>query len=437
MHCPSCGNAIASDDRFCGICGAPLHGITDETQQVEAVDATGSDGDIDADWGDDDPVWAATGQVPVGSGRSTLTTDSLPRTEPITEVWTRTEPPPAGTSTTVVDTTTVMPTQTAEMSVVPTPIRERERFRPGAVTLLSVLGAIVMLVGTFTTIVSVASNTPIVPSPDSPLAFRTGQWIADDLAGNLSIGVLIAVGFMVAGGVAAGFGWRGGAGLAAGAGLAVAGLAALTIGLAQIPIDAAFEMARIPSEQEFTLTITRDLGYWLQLGGAAIGVIVFFAAINDAFGDRRNGLNPWIAALGALASIVFAAGPLIPTGQAVISDNWYVNDAPGSVPAMLLTGRLIQLALIAFTGVVGFLSVRRWGLGLALGGTFPAIWLVVSTVFDLDRRPVGPGYANPGSGTITLQDITVHGVTIIGASAVFAFGALAVAAAYDQSRHEW
>ncbi len=44
----------------------------------------------------------------------------------------------------------------------------------------------------------------------------------------------------------------------------------------------------------------------------------------------------------------------------------------------------------------------------------------------------GPGYLNPGA-----TDLHVHGVTIIGASAVLAFSLLAVVAAYDQSRRSW
>ena len=67
------------------------------------------------------------------------------------------------------------------------------------------------------------------------------------------------------GGVTAAFGWRIGSGLAGGAGLAIAGLAALTIGLAQVPVDAAHDLAAIPTENRFTLTITLDLGYWLQI----------------------------------------------------------------------------------------------------------------------------------------------------------------------------
>lgn len=462
MQCHECGSPVARGDRFCTSCGASLAGVTDSTELMRTVAAepddddrtdpghSGDAGDTDdagdtaetgehpdtgdagasGGWDDADPVWAQTG--PIDTVRGGVATDQLPATEPVTEVWMDpVEHEPASTT----PVTTAMPTQrraTSEMPVVPTAIRERRPFRFTAVLGLSVVGGAVALVAMFANIVTVSSDARIIRGDDTPSAFRTGGWIADDLADNLSVAALVAVALLVAGGVASAFQWRGGSGLAGGAGLAIAGLAALTIGLAQIPIDAAYEMASIPTEQRFTLTITRDLGYWLQIAAAAIGVIVFFASLNDTFGDRRSGLNPWIAAVGALAGLVLAGGPLLPEGLGVVSDNWYVNEGPGQPPAMLLTGRLIQLGLLAFTCVVGFLSVRRWGLGVAVGGALPAIWLAVSALFEITSSPVGPGFANPGA-----DPGTVHGVTIIGAAAVAAFCVLAVIAAIDQARHEW
>jgi hypothetical protein len=98
---------------------------------------------------------------------------------------------------------------------------------------------------------------------------------------------------------------------------------------------------------------------------------------------------------------------------------------------MLLAGRLVQLGLLLLAGVIGFLSVRRWGLGLAIGGSVPIVWLGISTLFELTTRPVGPGFRNPGA-----EGMHLHGVTIIGISAVAAMGVLAVIAAYDQGVRE-
>jgi hypothetical protein len=91
----------------------------------------------------------------------------------------------------------------------------------------------------------------------------------------------------------------------------------------------------------------------------------------------------------------------------------------------------VQLGLLAFVGVVGFLSVRRWGLGLAIGGSLPPVWLATSTLFELTDRPVGPGFRNPGA-----TDKHLHGVTIIGVSALAAMAVLGVIAAYDQGLRE-
>jgi hypothetical protein len=438
MRCDACGKAVAAGDRFCTACGAPLPLEADaptsptrpdpateqlETQPVPAPTTVATTTD-DADWGDSDPVWAATGPSPVITAAHPSTSE-LPATEPIA-----TEPRSGAGTTAVITTPATM--STSELPRVPAPIRERRRFRLTAVTLLSLVGSIVMMLAMFSTVVTVSSDSRLPVGDDVPLNFRTGSWIPSDLADNLPIAGLIAVALLMAGGVAAGFGWRGGSGLAAGCGLAIAGLAALTIGLAQYPIDAAYEMARIPSEDTFTLTITRDVGYWLQIVAGALGVVVFFASLDDAFGDRRPGLNPWVAALGALSGVVMALGPLIPEGAAVWSDNWYVTDGPGEPPAMLLGMRLVQLALLGLASLIGFLCVRRWGLGLAVGGALPAIWLTISTLFDLTEHPVGPGFRNPGT-----TGMSVHGVTIIGASALSAFLLLAVVAAYDQSQHEW
>ena len=115
------------------------------------------------------------------------------------------------------------------------------------------------------------------------------------------------------------------------------------------------------------------LGYWLLVGAGAVGIVVFFASTNDAFGDRRDGLNPWIAALGALAVVVATAGPLLPDRTRRRSATTGTSiERPGEPPAMLVAMRLVQLGLFALGGVIGFLSVRRWGLGVAVGATLPA-----------------------------------------------------------------
>lgn len=483
MECPSCGRRVESGDRFCNGCGTSLQGVTDTTQLVATVDDTDTDTVDDTntidDTGDDTPVsselptaadtgpdstddgaptellvvvdddeeltdepaWAATGALPVTDEASTDTGD-LPATEPITEVWMeQVADEPAATTpydfterepVTITDEIATQAGATATMPVVPTAAAPPPaRFGFNLILLISVVTGIVSLVALFAGIVTITSDTRLVRTDDTPADFRTGTWILDDLADNMSIAGLIAIAAMIAGGVAAGFRWRWGSGLAGGAGLAMAGLAAIAVGLAQFPIDSAHAFARVPADDPFVLTITRDLGYWLLIAAGALGVVLFFASVNDAFGDRRPGLNPWLAALGALAIVVACAGPLLPEKQAIFSDNWYLIEGPGEASALLLVGRLVQLGLFLIGGVVGFLSVRRWGLGLAVGASLPGLWLVISTLLDLTDRPVGLGFRNPGA-----VDMHVHGVTIIGTSAVLAMIVLTLVGAYDQGTRE-
>ncbi len=432
MVCHACGKAVEDDQRFCSACGASLRGVTDKTQPVPAaVTAT----EPTEEWAADSPMWAATGSVPVSSstaataeaGRSSL--ESVPdlRQSEVSDedVWALTaetygaapQPP--------------VPTQTAEMPLVPIVPPAPSGVGFGAVTLCGVLAALVALAASFMTTLEITSDTVLAPSDTAPPGFRTGTWALDDFADNLSIAMLIAALLLVVGGLAAAFRWRGGSGLAGGAGLALTGMVALSVGLAEFPIDAARDFAAVPNSQQFTLTITREPGYWLLVAAAALGVIVFFAAINDAFGDRRAGLNPWIAALGALGTVVAVFGPMIPEGIATFSDNWYVTEGPGQPSPLLIGGRLVQLVLLAVSGIIGYLCVRRWGLGVALGGALPIVWLAVSTLFDLTDSPVGPAWRNPGA-----DDSELHGVTIIGISAVAAIGILALVAAYDQGVRE-
>ncbi len=481
MECPACGRRVESGDRFCNGCGTSLQGVTDTTQIVavvdepetspttppRAADETANDDEhsdqapdepdlartelitIDTDdenWSDE-PAWAATGSIPTtdpatGPDATSTATGDLPATEPITEVWMErvADEPPATTPYDFTEREPVAVTgeleaqahATATMPVVPAATTPpTPRFGFNLILLISIVTGAVALVALFADILTITSDTRLVQTDDTPPDFRTGTWILDDLADNMSIAGLIAIVAMVAGGVASGFRWRWGSGLAGGAGLAFAGLAAVAVGLAQFPIDSARAFARVPTDDPFVLTITRDLGYWLLVAAGALGVVLFFASINEAFGDRRAGLNPWIAALGALAVVVTAGGPLLPENQAVFSDNWYLVEGVGEPSALLLAGRLVQLGLFLLGGLIGFLSVRRWGLGLAVGATLPGVWLVVSTLLDVTDDPVGLGFRNPGA-----SDMHVHGVTIIGTSAVLAMIVLAVVAAYDQAVRE-
>jgi hypothetical protein len=237
----------------------------------------------------------------------------------------------------------------------------------------------------------------------------TGVRTIDAFSSSLASAGIFGCAVMVIGGLLACFGLRWGAGLAGGAGTALAGWSALSIGLAELPIAAAESIARNGSGEVFTLTITRDLGYWLIVSAGVVGLLTLFTSVRLAGTGRRPSLNPWVAAVGALSTVVFAAGPLIPMGTATFADNFSSPDPLMDLPTAYFAGRLLQLALIAATGVVGFLLVRTWGLGLAAGGISIAAWLTVSATAELGDTPVGVAIRNVGA-----PDTVPHGVTIAG-----------------------
>jgi hypothetical protein len=203
------------------------------------------------------------------------------------------------------------------------------------------------------------------------------------------------------------FGLRWGAGLAGGAGLALAGWATMTIGLAEVPIHGAESVAAQagPDSVGFSLTITRDLGYFLVVAVGVLGLLAFFASLRMAGSGGRRGLNPWLAAIGAVGVVALAVGPLIPLGVATIDSNFGFS----TLPRVFFAGRLVQLGLIALAGVVGFLSVRTYGLGMVAGGLSVATWLWATSLGELGDRPVGVAVGNLGT-----DDTMPHAVTSAG-----------------------
>ena len=273
--------------------------------------------------------------------------------------------------------------------------------------------------------------SPRIATDATTPTFETGDWLVGDLGSNLQFAGLIGVGALLVGAVVAGFGIRWGAGLAGGAGLALAGWAALVIGLVEQPLQAATIAVEAPTTESFTITITRDLGYWLLLATIVIGGAVFVVSLAYAGNDGRSGLNPWIAALGAVSALIAAGGPLVPEGAATFRNNWSSAGGTFDQPTAYLAGRLAQVALLALAGVIGFLQVRRWGLGVAIGGMLPVVWLAVTALLELGDSPVGPAFANPGDA-----DGDLHAVTVVGMTALVGLAIVAVIAAYDQTVRE-
>ena len=286
----------------------------------------------------------------------------------------------------------------------PTP---REPFQIRIVFLLAIFGAAAMLMAIVADVIDLRTTRP------TP-GIATGPQSLDDLGSNLAVAGFIGTALMVIGGLLTCFGLRWGAGLAGGAGLAVAGWAALSIGLAEFPIAVAESITRTSSVQ-FTLRVTRDLGFWLIVGIGVIGLIVFLASLRSIGSGGRPALNPLVAAITAVAMVVLAFGPLVPVNDAVFADNFRSVDPNRDLPAAFFAGRLAQVGLIALAGVVGMLIVRSYGLGLAAGGASVPLWLWFTSLGEIGSNPVGIAEMNPGA------DSTVpHAVTTVGMVATLA-----------------
>ncbi|MEP1124228.1 MAG: hypothetical protein ABJH68_10105 [Ilumatobacter sp.] len=230
----------------------------------------------------------------------------------------------------------------------------------------------------------------------------------DDFGTNLAVAGFVGAALMLVGGLLSCFGLRWGAGLAGGAGLSMTGWAAVTLGLVEAPIHAAEGVTANANEvTAFTLSVTRDLGYFLILAIGVLGLVVFIVSLRMAGTGGRGGLNPWIAAVGALAAVVLAAGPLITLGGAPLD----ANLGTIGVPKEFFAGRLVQLALIVVTGVVGFLSVRTYGLGLAAGGLGVATWMWITSLAEVGDLPVSIAVGNVGTLETTPHAVTTVGVT--------------------------
>lgn len=295
----------------------------------------------------------------------------------------------------------------------------REPFRLRLIFLFSLFAAAAMVMSIVADLVAIRTSRPTS-------GIVTGTSTLDDLGDNLGFAGFVGVAVMVIGALLTCFGLRWGAGLAGGAGLALIGWAGLVIGLAELPIAIAESVTRTSSES-FTLSVTRDLGWWLVAGVGVIALLVFLASLRSIGRGGRAALNPLVAAITAVAMVILAAGPLIAVGNATFADNFRSVDPERDLPTVFLAGRLGQVALIAFAGVVGMLIVRSFGVGLAVGGVSVASWLWLSSFIELGANPVGIAYANPGA-----PDTVPHAVTTTGMAATLAL--LVIAAAFATFR---
>ena len=85
----------------------------------------------------------------------------------------------------------------------------------------------------------------------------------------------------------------------------------------------------------------------------------------------------------------------------------------------------MQLGLLALVGVVGFLLVRRYGLGLAVGAATACGWMLVTAATEQTDRPDRTGVRQPRRRSTC----SPHAVTIVGMAMVGFFALVAIAMA--------
>lgn len=459
MVCESCGATVGEDDAFCNSCGAPTGrghpvqvGVFPPPVPETRAETDDADAESDAavpagqlappdhvdDRRDEALVSTAAASVPDDPDATAplrltdpptdeATVVGSPDTEPDPWIWSA--PAPAGSAavTTTVETLPPPSPVTDEVPMVfdghgdledyPPP---RDPFRIRLVFIFAVFCGVATVLTPAANLIDIRTTRPVD-------GITTGPVTLDDVGTNLAIAAFVGIGAMVVGGFVACWGFRWAAGLAGGSGLAIIGWSALVVGLLEARIARAEQVTR-ESPIGFTLEITRDLGYWLVVTAAGLGALVFLASLRLSGTAARPGLNPWIAAIGAVSVLVLAVGPLLPVGDdASFTDNFRSTDATGDLPALYFVGRLTQVGLIGVGGAIGFLLVRRYGLGLVAGSITVAFWLWYSSLAELGDDPLGIAAGNFGA-----PDTTPHAVTTVGMVLTLAMLLAAIIAALVQ-----
>ena len=276
------------------------------------------------------------------------------------------------------------------------PARPGFRLRP--LLILAILGAAAAVVGAFTTLIRIDAG------PDA--SFEVGTWMVNDFGTNNAVAGVLAAGSRWSsarwrGAPATGGApdWRGALGLRSPVGWRS------SLGLAEWPIaDAEAAAALVPTQ------ITRDVGYWALVGAGAVGAarparLIGASRARPALGvgslDRRprRGVVPHRR-----------RRPVDPGGNRRLVGELLLRHARSSSSRRCSSsGRGVQLGLLALVGVVGFLLVRRYGLGLAVGSADRRRMDAGHGGHGTTDSPIGPGFANPGA-----EDLQPHAVTIVG-----------------------
>jgi hypothetical protein len=160
------------------------------------------------------------------------------------------------------------------------------------------------------------------------------------------------------------------------------------------------------------------VGVYFIAAAAVLGIAVLVVSLVAPRSDPWPPFNRILGIVGALASLVAAAGQLVPENGVSFSSNFSAN----TVGRLLLSGHLAIIGVVALCGVVGFLCCNRWGIALAFGGISIYVWQWLSSVADLGAFPAEPAFGRPGS-----IDLKPHVTTTIGLITMLVLGASTLA----------
>lgn len=280
-----------------------------------------------------------------------------------------------------------------------------DRFRITPLLVISVLAAALGIAGALVDVVSYQVRG------DSPLDIALRL---DDLNSSHLVAAVIAGVAMVIGAVLGASGRSWGSGLAGGAGLALAGLLGNGAGLAVAQLDAA-EVVHL-AVPGTTITITYDTGFFLLLAGGGLAALAFVLSLFDARDDVSPKAPIWLGLIGALGALAVAGGTLVPLDGATFADNVTFSD----LPPITVYLRLTVLLFVVVGGVLGFLTRRSWGMGLALGAICAGAWQWLAALADIGNLPLGiaGGYTQRPvlwlSGNFFATDAQPYWLTTVG-----------------------
>lgn len=402
MFCPSCGAAVQSGQKFCTACGSALTDDSASSAPTTATPRVETRDETTPPLGNPLPpptvATSVAAEFPATSQMAAQHTTQQP-TQPVA-AWDVAGPDWQPTSAVAV-------------------VDEVRPFRMTPLLVASSLAAVLAVASAFVTVAAIEiSGQPGLPTTET-------LYKLNDFSSNLMVGTIIAGLLLIVGASLGATGRRVGSGLAGGAGLALAGMMAMMLGQVTQLFDST-EFGLLSSGGSFTLTVTRDIGFWLAVIAALAGGAAFVLSFEASRPDGRPPVHPIIAAIGLLGTAMAVFGPMIPLNEVPFGDQFSNEFVP---PATLLLRQLV-LVLIAVGGVVGFTRNRRWGLGLALGAISVGAWQVITAATESGDIPLSYAGGNPGA-----IDFAPHAVTIIGVVAMVlaGVGGLLLAAQKRQS----